>query len=74
MCDWWYNVKCEDSTEFFDLNLDVMLLEGGAGGAGEVDRPASRLSNLPDADEAITNQGFTITKFRWFVRGGGASD
>ena len=28
MCDWWYNVKCEDASEFFDLNLDVMLLEG----------------------------------------------
>ena len=25
-------MKCEDSTEFFDLNLDVMLLEGGGGG------------------------------------------
>ena len=28
VCDWWYNVKCEDASEFFDLNLDVMLLEG----------------------------------------------
>ena len=27
VCDWWYNVKCEDSTEFYDLNLDLMLLE-----------------------------------------------
>ena len=25
MCDWWYNVKCEDSSEYFDLNLDLML-------------------------------------------------
>ena len=48
-----------------------MLLEGGAGGAGGVDRPASRLSNLPAADIAITNQGFTLTKFILFVRGGG---
>lgn len=29
MCDWWYNVKCEDSTEFFDLNLDLLLAEEG---------------------------------------------
>ena len=27
VCDWWYNVKCEDSTEFYDLNLDLVLLE-----------------------------------------------
>ncbi len=27
VCDWWYNVKCEDSTEFYDLNLDLLLLE-----------------------------------------------
>ena len=27
VCDWWYNVKCEDSTEFYDLNLDLILLE-----------------------------------------------
>ena len=25
VCDWWYNVKCEDSSEYFDLNLDIML-------------------------------------------------
>ena len=25
VCDWWYNVKCEDSSEYFDLNLDLML-------------------------------------------------
>ena len=25
VCDWWYNVKCEDSAEYFDLNLDLML-------------------------------------------------
>ena len=29
VCDWWYNVKCEDSTEFYDLNLDLLLLEKG---------------------------------------------
>ena len=55
MCDWWYNVKCEDSTEFFDLNLDVMLLEG------KVDQPTSRLAKLPPADAAVNNQEFTIT-------------
>lgn len=27
VCDWWYNVKCEDSAEFYDLNLDLILLE-----------------------------------------------
>ena len=27
VCDWWYNVKCEDATEFYDLNLDLLLLE-----------------------------------------------
>ena len=27
VCDWWYNVKCEDSTEFYDLNLDLILME-----------------------------------------------
>ena len=32
MCDWWYNVKCEDSTEFYDLNLDLLLLEKRNGG------------------------------------------
>ena len=29
MCDWWYNVKCEDATEFYDLNLDLLLLDKG---------------------------------------------
>ncbi len=29
VCDWWYNVKCEDATEFYDLNLDLLLLEKG---------------------------------------------
>ena len=33
VCDWWYNVKCEDSTEFYDLNLDLLLLEKGVGTA-----------------------------------------
>ena len=32
VCDWWYNVKCEDSTEFYDLNLDLLLLEKRKGG------------------------------------------
>ena len=36
VCDWWYNVKCEDSSEYFDLNLDLMLEDqrksGGGGG------------------------------------------
>ena len=29
VCDWWYNVKCEDATEFYDLNLDLLLLDKG---------------------------------------------
>ena len=29
MCDWWYNVKCEDATEFYDLNLDLLLMDKG---------------------------------------------
>jgi hypothetical protein len=23
VCDWWYNVKCEESPEFYDLNLVI---------------------------------------------------
>ena len=25
VCDWWYNVKCENSAEYFDRNLDLMI-------------------------------------------------
>ena len=29
VCDWWYNVKCENSAEYFDRNLDIMIQVGG---------------------------------------------
>ena len=25
VCDWWYNVKCEESPEFYDLNLVLVI-------------------------------------------------
>ena len=28
VCDWWYNVKCENSAEYFDRNLDLMIQVG----------------------------------------------
>ena len=34
VCDWWYNVKCEDSSEYFDLNLDLMLEDQASRGSG----------------------------------------
>ena len=34
VCDWWYNVKCEDSSEYFDLNLDLMLEDQRKTGSG----------------------------------------
>ena len=42
VCDWWYNVKCEDSTEFYDLNLDLVLLENNK-------RPQRPTLNVPPA-------------------------
>ena len=34
VCDWWYNVKCEDSSEYFDLNPDLMLEDQASRGSG----------------------------------------
>ena len=55
VCDWWYNVKCEDSTEFYDLNLDLLLLEKKKDGSRgqttlNVPPPIDPLAGLFDGD------------------------
>ena len=49
VCDWWYNVKCEDATEFYDLNLDLLLLDKGVS-------PTQTTSlNVPPPIDAFSN-------------------
>ena len=53
MCDWWYNVKCEDSSEYFDLNLDIMLDQDqrGRGSSSSSSSLALDLSALTAEDD-----------------------
>ena len=51
MCDWWYNVKCEDSSEYFDLNLDIMLDQDQSRRGSSSSSLALDLSSLTAEDD-----------------------
>lgn len=51
MCDWWYNVKCEDSSEYFDLNLDIMLDQDQSRRGSSSNSLALDLSSLTAEDD-----------------------
>ena len=54
VCDWWYNVKCEDATEFYDLNLDLLLLDKGVS-------PTQTTSlNVPPPIDPLSDLGNSI--------------
>lgn len=57
VCDWWYNVKCEDATEFYDLNLDLLLLDKGVSPTQvtslNVPPPIDPLSDLNSIDNGL---------------------
>ena len=53
VCDWWYNVKCEDSSEYFDLNLDIMLDQDQGKRGSSSSSLALDLSSLSAAEEDL---------------------
>ena len=65
VCDWWYNVKCEDSTEFYDLNLDLLLLDKGVGSV-------QTSLDVPPAIDALAAEDGDVELFEDFGLGGGS--
>ena len=61
VCDWWYNVKCEDAAEFYDLNLDLLLLENNKGARNQLQ------INVPPPIDPLTSGGFGILEGNNFL-------
>ena len=59
VCDWWYNVKCEDATEFYDLNLDLLLLDKGVSSGSA---PQTSL-NVPPVLDALSGSADDVEVF-----------
>lgn len=64
VCDWWYNVKCEDATEFYDLNLDLLLLDKGVSPTQttslNVPPPIDAFSDANSIDSGLLGSGLPL--------------
>ena len=71
VCDWWYNVKCEDSTEFYDLNLDLLLLDKGV---GTVAGGQATSLDVPPTIDALAADDIDVFEDFGLGGGGGSDD
>ena len=71
VCDWWYNVKCEDSTEFYDLNLDLLLLDKGV---GTVAGGQATTLDVPPTIDALAADDVDVFEDFGLGGGGGSDD